>query len=104
MANINKDHQDRIHGLIKDVEALAKGLRSNLRKRANVSGVLKEVQKAADRLRRQAATTAGQVEKYVHSIRKELEKGAPTKATKKRPAAKKATAAKKKRTTTTPAS
>jgi hypothetical protein len=95
MADKNQDHQDRIHGLIKEVESLAKSLRTNLRKRADVSPVLKEVQKAADRLRRQAAATAGQVEKYVHSIRKELEKGAPKKAAaKKRPAGTRATSKK----------
>ncbi len=93
MADQNKPHQDRIHGLIKEVESLAKSLRTNLRKRTDVTPVLKEVQKAADRLRKQAATTAGQVERYVHSIRKELEKSAAPKkkkATKKR-AARKAT-------------
>lgn len=97
MADQNKAHQDRIHGLIKEVESLAKSLRTNLRKRTDVTPVLKEVQKAADRLRKQAATTAGQVERYVHSIRKELEKSATpkkktaTKKTAKKRAARKAT-------------
>lgn len=102
MADKKQQHQDRIHGLIKEVESLAKGLRANLRKRADVSSVLKEAQKAADRMRRQAATAAGQVEKYVHTIRKELEKGTPTKtASRKRPAARKAAA--KKSASATPA-
>jgi len=86
MANNQKDYQDRIHGLIKEVEGLAKGLRTNLRKRADVAGVIKEVEKAANQLRKQAASTAGQVEKYIHALRKELEPAAK----KKRPATKKA--------------
>lgn len=89
MANSKQDYHERIQSLIKDVEGLAKNLRSNLRKRADVRSVVKEVEKAANQLRKQAATTAGQVEKYLHALRKELDPG--TSATKKkRPAAKKA--------------
>ena len=98
MADKKQDHQDRIRGLIKEVESLAKGLRADLRKRADVTPVLKEVQKAADRMRRQAGAAAGQVEKYVHSIRKELEKGTKKKTATKKRAARKTTKTKKKAT------
>lgn len=89
--------QDRLHDLIKEVEALAKGIRSNLRQRVESAGVLKEVQKAADQLRKTAASAAVHVEKYVHGLRQELEgagkpkKKAPAKrkvAKKKAPASK----------------
>ncbi len=60
---------DRIAALIKDVEAIAKRLRADVRKRTKGSGL----QKAADRLRKQAAVVAGYVEKYAHEIRMELE-------------------------------
>ncbi len=102
MADKKKLHQDRIQSLIKEVESLAKGLRSNLRKRADVSNVLKEVQSAANRLRRQAASTAGHVEKYVHGLRKELEGGVKKKRAKKKTSTKRSRKSAKK--TTKPAS
>lgn len=85
--------QDRLHDLVQEVEALAKGLRSDLRKRAESAGVLKDVQKAADKLRKTAATAAGHVEKYVHQLRRELE-GAGKPVKKKAPAKRKAAAKK----------
>jgi len=80
---------DRIAELIKEVEAVAKRLRMDVRKRALASGLAKNLQAAADRLRKQAAAVAGQVEKYAHEIRRELEVGG-----KKAPVAKKAAAKK----------
>ena len=72
----NKKPQDRVGQLVREVEHLAKRLRADIRKRANEIGLLKNINKAADQLRKRAAAAAGQVEKYVHEIRKELE-GAP---------------------------
>jgi len=74
--------RDRIADLIKEVEALAKRLRADIRKRAKATGVPKNLQAAADRLRKQAAMVAGMVEKYAHELRKELEGGSkPAKQT-----------------------
>lgn len=89
--------RDRITDLIKEVEALAKRLRADIRKRAKATGVPKNLQAAADRLRKQAAMVAGMVEKYAHELRKELEGGSkPAKRTarkaKARPKAKAAAA------------
>jgi len=91
--------RDRITALIKEVEALAKRLRADIRKRAQATGVPKNLQAAADRLRKQAAMVAGMVEKYAHELRKELEGGSkPAKRTarkaKARPRAKTRLAAK----------
>ncbi len=78
--------RDRITVLMKDVEALAKRIRADIRKRAQATGVPKNLQKAANQLRKQAAQVAGMVEKYAHELRLELEGGARAKkATKKRP-------------------
>jgi hypothetical protein len=64
---------DHIGALICDVEALAKRLRAGITKRAKAAGMPKDLQTAAKQLRKQAATVAAQVEKYVHEIRRELE-------------------------------
>ena len=68
-----KQSRDRVGALVKEVEAVAKRLRLDIRKRAKASGLLKNLQSAADRLRKRAATAAAQVERYIHEIRKELE-------------------------------
>jgi len=73
--NMPTKKRDRIADLIKEVEALAKRLRADIRKRAKATGVPKNLQAAADRLRKQAAAVAGMVEKYAHELRKELEPG-----------------------------
>ncbi len=85
---------DRIAELIKDVEAVAKRLRSDVRKRAAASKLTKSLQDTASSLRKQAAEVAGHVEKYVHEIRTELEKGSKKTAPKrkKKVVAKKGTA------------
>ena len=85
---------DRVNALIRDVEALAKRLRTDIRKRVQAAGLLKNLQSAADQLRKRAAAAAAQVEKYVHQLRTELERGGakpvkrakPRKRPKKRPA------------------
>ena len=84
---------DRVGKLVAEVETAARRLRADVRKRADNVGILRQLQSAADQLRKRAAVAAGQVEKYVHEIRKSLE-GAPKKVSKrKKPkAAKKATA------------
>jgi ABC-type transporter Mla subunit MlaD len=78
-----KKQGDRIGALIADVEKVAKRLRADIRKRAEATGLLKNLNAMANQLRKRAAAAAAQVEKYVHEIRKELEAGA-----KKAPAAK----------------
>ena len=74
-----KRPSDRAGKLVAEVEALAKRLRSDVRKRISETGLPKRLQKAAADLRKRAAAAAAQVEKYVHDIRTELE-GAPKKA------------------------
>jgi len=65
--------EDRIARLIGGVEAVAKRLRTDLRKRATAVGISKSLQGAAAQLRKRAAVVAGQVEKHAHDLRKELE-------------------------------
>ena len=81
--------KDRIAELIKDVEGIAKRLRIDVRKRAEALGVSKNLQTLADQLRKRAAAVAGQVEKYAHEIRKDLE-GKPKPAKRKKAPARKA--------------
>jgi hypothetical protein len=71
-----KRGEDRISALVHEVEALAKRLRADVRKRARSVGVEKRLRMTADRLRKLAANIAGQVEKYAHEVRKELEASA----------------------------
>jgi hypothetical protein len=59
--------------MIADVEALAKRLRTDIRKRAEAGGLLKNLRAMAEQLRKRAARAAAQVEKYVHQVRMELE-------------------------------
>jgi len=70
-----KGKRDRVAALIAGVEALAKRLRADIRKRLRAAGLLKNIQTTADRLRKRATAAAAQVEKYVHEIRRELEGG-----------------------------
>jgi hypothetical protein len=88
-----KKQHDRVGALIADVEALAKRLRADIRKRAEAAGLLKNLQAAANQLRKRAAMAAAQVEKYVHQIRKELEASAkPAKMKRVKPKKRKAPA------------
>ena len=65
---------DRLAEVIKDIEALAKRLRADLRRAARETGLTRNLEKAAIALRKQAAQVAAQVEKYVHELRLELSK------------------------------
>jgi hypothetical protein len=71
-----KKRGDRIGALVSEVEALAKRLRADIRKRARQAGVDKRLRMTADRMRKLAVMVAAQVEKYAHHVRKELEGGA----------------------------
>jgi hypothetical protein len=79
--------RERIGSLIKDVEKAAKQLRADIRKRAEAAP--KNMETAANRLRKGAADIAGQVEKYVHGLRVGLEgkKTVAKRAMKRKPAA-----------------
>jgi hypothetical protein len=77
-----KKRQDEIGAIVADVEALAKRVRAGVRKQK--TALPKDLKVVAGRLRKRAAHAAGQVEKYVHEIRLELE----GKAKAKKPAAK----------------
>ena len=63
--------QERLAGLIKDVEKAAKQLRADIRKRAQAAP--KSMESAAAQLRKGAADLAGQVERYVRDLRIGLE-------------------------------
>jgi hypothetical protein len=63
--------RERLTALISDVEKAAKQLRADIRKRAQAAP--KNMETAAKRLRKGAADVAGQVEKYVHDLRVNLE-------------------------------
>jgi hypothetical protein len=68
--------QARLTEVIKNLEALARRLRADLRRAARETGLTRNVERAAAALRKQAAMVAAQVEKYVHELRMELAKGA----------------------------
>ena len=78
--------RERLATLIRDVEKAARQLRSDIRKRAQAAP--RSMEQAADALRKGAADIAGQVEKYIHEIRVNLEgrKPAPRRAAKRKPA------------------
>ena len=63
--------RERLSALIGDVEKAAKQLRGDIRKRAQAAPKSMEV--AATRLRKGAADVAGQVERYLHDLRVNLE-------------------------------
>ena len=86
MAKKQKDTtlQDRAKALIAEVEGLAKRLRGDLRQRAEAFAVVRQMERAAGQLRKRAAAAAGQVERYAHRVRTELEKGVAKKAAPKR--------------------
>ena len=65
---------DRLAAVIKEIEAMARRLRTDVRRAARETGLTKRLEKAAAALRKQAALVAGQVEKYAHELRMELSK------------------------------
>jgi hypothetical protein len=83
---VKKRGEDRISALVREVETLAKRLRTDITKRARAAGVEKRLRTTADRMRKLAASIAAQVEKYAHDVRKGLEGGA--KPAKRQPAKK----------------
>ncbi len=66
---------DRLRDVIREIEALGKRLRAQLRRAARDTGVAKNLEQAAAMLRKQAALVAAQVERYVHELRMELMRG-----------------------------
>jgi len=70
-----KGTNDRITQLVREVESVAKQLRTEIRKRVQETGILKRWEQTANQLRKQAATVAAQVEKYAREVRQELERG-----------------------------
>ena len=83
-----KTRGDGIGAMIREVEDLAKRLRTDVRKRVAAVGVPKDLPVVAAKLRKRAAAAAEQVEKYVHQLRVELERGAKKPAKPKRKRAK----------------
>ena len=69
-----KKQGDRVGALIKEVEALAKRLRTDIRKRAEAAGLLKNLRAAADQLRKRAAMAAAQVEKSCYTTADEVDR------------------------------
>jgi len=67
---------DRVNQLMREVEALAKRVQTDVRKRVQAAALLKNLQAAANQLRKQAAVAAAQVEKYIRQLRRELERSA----------------------------
>jgi hypothetical protein len=70
----------QVEAVIKEVEAIAKVLRADIRKRIEATHLPKALARAAERLRKRAAFAAMQVEKYAHELRRELENTTPKKA------------------------
>jgi hypothetical protein len=75
----------QLDAVIKEVEAIAKVLRADIRKRIAATHLPRTLARTAERLRKRAAYAAMQVEKYAHELRLELEKAGPAKARKARP-------------------
>jgi hypothetical protein len=63
---------DRVAEVLREIEALAKRLRTELRRAARETGLTKRLQVAAATLRKRAALAAAQVERYAHELRMEL--------------------------------
>lgn len=76
----DKGRNDRIRQLVGEVENIAKRLRNDIRKRVEETGILKNLESAANQLRKQAAAVAAQVEKYARDMRQQLERSAKGKA------------------------
>ncbi len=87
MADKARNH--RIRELVNEVERIAKRLRTDIRRRVEETGILKNLEGAANQLRKQAAVVAAQVEKYAREMRQQLERSSKGKG-KAAPARKKA--------------
>jgi hypothetical protein len=75
----DKGRNDRIRELVTEVERIAKRLRTDIRKRVEETGLLKNIEGAASQLRKQAAAVAAQVERYAREMRQQLERSAKAK-------------------------
>lgn len=76
--------ENRLMVVLEEMEALAKRLRTELRRAVRESGLPKNLERMAAALRKRAVLFATRVEKYVHQLRMELAPAAP----KRRPATK----------------
>lgn len=72
-----RKRKDQITRTVAEVELAAKRLRADVRKQVRKRPLLNALLKAAQRLRERAAALAGQMEKYVHQMRMELEAAPP---------------------------
>jgi len=70
---------ERLAAMIEEMEALAKRVRTGIRRAARESGFTKEVERAAAALRKRLAVLMGALEKYIHELRLELAAVRPTK-------------------------
>jgi hypothetical protein len=70
---------DRLATLIKEVEALAKRLRADMRRAVRDTGLARNLEQLAKMLRKQAALLAAEVERRAHALRLALLKGTATK-------------------------
>jgi hypothetical protein len=63
--------------VLEEMEALAKRLRTDLRRAVRKSGLPTNLERAADALRKRAVLLARLIEKYAHEVRMELAPAAP---------------------------
>lgn len=70
---------ERLAGMIEEMEGLAKRVRTGIRRAARESGLTREVERAAAALRKQLAVLMAALEKYLHELRLELVAVRPTK-------------------------
>lgn len=84
-----KKSQDKLAALIRDVEHAAKRIRADIRKRAKAE--TKNLQKAAQQLRKAAVDVVGHVERYIRDLTQGKTARPATPATKTRTAAKRTT-------------
>lgn len=74
---------ERLTMMVREVEALAKRLRTDIRRAARETGLTKNLERAAVALRKRVAVLMAQLERYVHELRMELA-AAPRPAIKRR--------------------
>ncbi len=75
-----KERRERISSLTQEIERVAKNVRGEIRRATPT----KALERAAKELRKRAAAVLAEVEKYIHELRKELEKGVAKKTPVKR--------------------
>jgi hypothetical protein len=68
-----KNPRDRVAALMKDVEAHARKLRTDVEKAVATMGLQKKLKVGARKLRKQAAAAAKQLEKHVQQLRKDIQ-------------------------------